>query len=153
MIKQLIAPKDAKAILTVQIPAYEVEAMFIQSRSIPPLHDTVESIQLCDETFYGYYSEGRLTGFISYQCEDNVLDIHRLVVHPTFFRQGIASKLLQFIEQLEPTVKKIIVSTGSANKPALQFYLKHGFVAIDQMQVGEYLWITKLEKQITTKTT
>ncbi len=31
----------------------------------------------------------------------NLLDIHRVAIHPTFFRIGIANKLINFIEDLK----------------------------------------------------
>ena len=45
----------ALSILNVQIPAYEIEANYINSTAIPRLYDTVNDIQNCDETFHGYF--------------------------------------------------------------------------------------------------
>ena len=44
----------ATSILQVQIPAYKVEADYLNSTAIPRLYDTVNDIQSCVETFYGY---------------------------------------------------------------------------------------------------
>ncbi|WP_157059235.1 GNAT family N-acetyltransferase [Viridibacillus arvi] len=41
------------------------------------------------------------------------MDIHRLIVHPKYFRKGIAKMLLDFIECNIEGIKTIIVTTGS----------------------------------------
>ena len=43
--------KTATSILSIQIPAYEIEAKYINSTAIPRLYDTVADIQSCDEIF------------------------------------------------------------------------------------------------------
>ena len=78
----------ATSILQVQIPAYTIEADYINSTAIPRLYDTVNDIQSCGETFYGYFSENKLVGFISFIHEENLIDIHRLVVSPDFSKRN-----------------------------------------------------------------
>ena len=118
----------ATSILQVQIPAYKVEADYLNSTAIPRLYDTVNDIQNCVETFYGYFSENKLVGFIS--CtRRKLIDIHRLVVSPNFFSKGIATKLLIYIFNMFPSswhtlykqVKRI---------PLLLLYIKHGFITV-----------------------
>ncbi|MDF0725480.1 hypothetical protein PY093_01985 [Cytobacillus sp. S13-E01] len=45
-------PIFAKEVLNVQIPAYKVEAEIIDYYDIPPLRDTVETLQQSQETFF-----------------------------------------------------------------------------------------------------
>jgi ribosomal protein S18 acetylase RimI-like enzyme len=154
--KQMIKPirikldHNAKMVLDVQIPSYLVEAELIQSHDLPPLKDTIDSLQQCDETFYGYFDDNtmQLLGAISYKIEDAVLDIHRLIVHPDSFRRGIANALLTYIQTLATDCTKIIVSTGAANVPAKELYLKHNFHAIGVIEVLPNLFITSFEKMI-----
>jgi ribosomal protein S18 acetylase RimI-like enzyme len=135
----------AEDVLKVQIPSYQVEAEIIGYYDIPPLKDTVETIQQCDELFFGYYTDTELCGFISVKIEQNEADIHRLVVHPKHFRKGIAQSLLEFIEGLEG-IKTLKVSTGSKNAPAVSFYLKNGFQPVKEVRIDEKLIITLFEK-------
>ena len=114
--------KLAKEVLNIQIPSYKVEAEIIDFYEIPPLNDTVETLQQCGETFFGYYLSEKLCGVISIKTEKNVMDIHRLIVHPKYFRKGIAKMLLDFIESNIEGIETIIVSTGSENTPATYFY-------------------------------
>lgn len=136
----------ATSILQVQIPAYTIEADYINSTAIPRLYDTVNDIQNCGETFYGYFSENKLVGFISF-IEEEVIDIHRLVVSPDFFKQGIATKLLLYIFNMFPSSMTYIVQTGKANTPAITLYKKHGFIEVTDTALPEGIVLTQLKRQ------
>lgn len=142
--------KDRKAavqVLSVQLPAYKIEAEIIGCPDLPPLKDTADDLRITGETFLGYFIGEKLYGVISFKEENNVLDIHRLIVHPEHFRKGIAQKLLNFIE-LRPMNEKMIVTTGSKNTPAVTFYLKNGFKELKKMEINESLTITAFEKYL-----
>lgn len=141
-------PKFAKLVLNVQIPSYKIEAEIIDFYEIPPLKDTVETLQQCGETFFGYFLSEELCGAISIKVEKDVIDIHRLIVHPKYFRKGIAKKLLDFIEGNLEGIKTILVSTGSKNTPAVNFYEKNGFSKIGETRVNERLSLTSFKKKI-----
>ena len=59
MIQKLITTshKTATSILSIQIPAYEIEAKYINSTAIPRLYDTVADIQSCDEIFTAIFED------------------------------------------------------------------------------------------------
>ncbi len=137
-----------KDIRNLQLLAYKIEAEIIQYDRLPPLLDTIDSIQQCNETYFGYFEQGNLCGVISINVIDSVIDIHRLMVHPKHFRKGIANSLLHFIEKSEVGAKEIIVSTGKKNKPAIKFYEKHGFTRVKDMNITEGLSISCFKKII-----
>ncbi|WP_042352573.1 GNAT family N-acetyltransferase [Bacillus massiliigorillae] len=139
----------ASVVLSIQIPAYQVEAELLNVPALPPLQDTIESLQNCGETFYGYFINETLAGFISYKFEDHMLDIHRLAVHPTYFHEGIGKSLLHFIEEIEPSVDKIQVTTGTGNKPATTLYKQFGYQEVKQIKVSNQLSLTNFEKALT----
>lgn len=148
MIKEIEIDKkrEAETVLNLQIPAYKVEADIIGSDEIPPLKDTVETIQSCEETFYGYYLHEELCGAISVKVTDEEVDIHRLIVHPDHFRKGIAQKLLDFVEnQFQNRVLK--VATGAKNTPAVQFYEKNGFEKRKEVTVSKEITLTFFERR------
>lgn len=64
MIQKLITTshKTATSILNIQIPAYEIEAKYINSTAIPRLYDTVADIELCDEIFTAIFMKINLPG-------------------------------------------------------------------------------------------
>lgn len=139
-------PEMVNDVLKVQIPSYKVEAKIINYDDIPPLKDTVENLQDCNETFFGYFINEELCGAISIKVEKNVMDIHRLIVSPEHFRKGIAKRLLEFIESNYQDIETIIVSTGAKNVPAVNFYIKNGFTKIEEIYVNEHLSLASFQK-------
>lgn len=150
MIKKMdiTKPSLAKEVLKIQIPSYKVEAELIGFDEIPPLKDTVETLQRCEEIFYGFYKNEQLSGAISIKIENGVMDIHRLFVHPKQFKKGIAKKLLDFVQTNETGFETIIVTTGSSNVPAINFYQKNGFLKTKEIKVAEQLSITLFQKRM-----
>jgi|SRR5579875_433180 len=144
----LTNPKLAKEVLNIQIASYKVEAELIGSDEIPPLKDTVDTLQQCGEKFYGYYLNEELSGVISIKIENDVMDIHRLFVHPNHFRKGIANRLLDFVQTNETGFETIIVSTGSKNIPAINFYQKNGFSITKEIKVADRLSLTLFNKKM-----
>ncbi|MFJ8511796.1 GNAT family N-acetyltransferase [Lysinibacillus xylanilyticus] len=140
--------KLAEKVLNIQIPSYKVEAEIIDFYDIPPLKDTVYTLQQCGETFFGYYLKEELCGVISIKVYNGLIDIHRLMVHPKHFKKGIAKMLLDFIENDNEGIEKIIVSTGSKNIPAVTFYLKNGFSKTEEIRITDRLSITYFKKEI-----
>ena len=139
--------KNAEDVLNIQIPSYKVEAEIIGSYEIPPLKDTIYTLQHCGETFFGYYENEELCGVISIKVDDDDVDIHRLIVHPNHFRKGIAQLLLNFIET-KFQIETIKVATGSKNIPAVSFYKKNRFRNIKEAIVNEQLSLTFFEKKL-----
>jgi len=141
-------PILAQEVLHIQLLSYKVEAEIIDFYEIPPLKDTVDTLQQCGETFFGYFINEELCGVISITAENGVIDIHRLFVHPKHFRKGIAKMLLNFIESNNEGNKTMIVSTGTKNIPAVTFYLKNGFFKARETTVTEHLSLTSFIKEI-----
>lgn len=150
MILPLDLSDEARAneLLTLQRASYAVEAALIGTSDIPPLKDTPETLARCGETFYGYFEGDSLIGAISYKVKDNVLDIHRLVVHPDHFRKGIGSSLVASVEETEPRPRRILVSTGSDNGPAKNLYLSLGFRETREVEVAPKLRVVVFEKEL-----
>jgi ribosomal protein S18 acetylase RimI-like enzyme len=143
---QISNPRAASQVLELQRLSYRIEADLIGSDKIPALHENLEQLQHCGETFYGFFERQILCGAISFKLETQTLDIYRLVVHPNHFRQGIARALIQFVLELEDAAKRCIVQTGTLNAPAIGLYQKLGFVELERREVIPNLWITVLEK-------
>jgi len=140
--------ETVKDILELQVASYKVEADILGFYDIPPLKDTIDTLKECDEIFYGYYINNDLAGIISYKVIDEVLDIHRVAIHPRFFRMGIAGKMLNFLEGLETEISKIEVCTGKENNPAISLYSKNGYKKIKDIEVSKDFYLTQFEKTI-----
>lgn len=64
--------------------------------------------------------------------------IHTLVVHPLFFRQGIAEKLLEFakLHSIENEMKSIRLDVSIDNLPVIALYEKLGYTYIETVDLG-----------------
>lgn len=129
----------------VQIPSYNIEAELISFSDIPQLKDSVESIMTSEEIFIGYRLDQEWVGFLSYSVEKDIVDICRLVVHPNHFRKGIAKKLVEATMTLADG-KKVRVSTGTKNLPALNLYKSFGFQLMSKIEVAPGVTLSMLEK-------
>jgi ribosomal protein S18 acetylase RimI-like enzyme len=136
----------AEQVLEVQHASYRIEAELIGFDALPPLLETWQDLAQSGELFFGVLKGHDLAGAISYKVENAVLDIHRVMVHPDYFRRGIAQKLVGFVQAREQDVKRVIVSTGTRNHPAVALYLKLEFRVLDEVEVVPGLWITRFEK-------
>jgi ribosomal protein S18 acetylase RimI-like enzyme len=138
----------AARVLELQRRSYEVEARLIGSDRIPPLHESLEELQACGETFLGAYVEGRLAAVVSWRFDGTTIDIHRLAVLPEFFRRGIGVALLRAALASESKARRAIAQTGAANDPAKQLYRGEGFVELGDREVLPGLWITQFERRL-----
>lgn len=147
---QLINHRDGKvaeSILSIQIPAYKVEADLIGFNGIPQLLDTVENIKKSRELFLGKLDSSKLVGFISYEETAELIDICRLVVDPNHFRKGIASELLKYLLKVYANEKKVVVSTGAKNIPAITLYERNNFKKFADIEIEKNFYITQLSHE------
>lgn len=133
--------------LLIQKVAYRIEADIIDFDAIPALYEAKSDLRHSSETFIGYFVDDVLSGFLSYSQLGEVLDIGRLVVHPDFFRRGIAKALVQHIESIAG-IKKVIVSTGAKNYPARQLYEKMGYQLSETVALNAGVTIARYEKVV-----
>ncbi|MDP4549309.1 GNAT family N-acetyltransferase [Alkalihalobacillus macyae] len=137
--------ETAKLILDVQLPAYRKEAEIINFEGIPQLSDTVTSIQTSEETFIGCFREGKVAGVLSFEHVDGTIRICRLVVHPRYFRMGIAKEIMEHL--FVANNKDFVVSTGADNMPAVKFYKKFGFHEVERSEPVKGVYLTHLKKE------
>lgn len=140
--------ENAAAVLKVQLAAYQVEAELIGFYDLPPLKDTIQTLQDSAESFFGYYDGKQLCGVIAVEVIENTLHINKLIVAPNHFRKGIGQALLDYIEVQFDSIKNLLVSTGTKNEPAVQFYQKNGFKITQELLVEGQLSLTYFEKKI-----
>ncbi|MEK3979601.1 GNAT family N-acetyltransferase [Psychrobacillus sp. FSL K6-2836] len=144
---QLINHKDekvAESILSIQLPAYKVEADLIGFDGIPQLLDTIEDIKNSKELFFGKLDGSKLVGFLSYEDTEELIDICRLVVDPNYFRKGIASELIDYLLSIKNSEKNVVVSTGAKNVPAITLYERHNFKKVADIEIEPNFYITQL---------
>ncbi|MFN8445540.1 MAG: GNAT family N-acetyltransferase [Caldilineaceae bacterium] len=136
----------AQEIYVVQQASYAVEQALIECADFPPLQVTPTDIQQEDEIFLGYRVGAQLAGVVSFASLPTLLDIGRLIVHPDYFRRGIASQLLQAVESFAEPAMRITVSTAEKNLPAVQLYLRHGYQQTEQTVLPDGLVLVRFYK-------
>ncbi|ENM5895588.1 GNAT family N-acetyltransferase [Vibrio mimicus] len=135
----------ANKILNVSLNAYRVEAKLLGLVSFPPMNEKAESIVSSQSRFLGFMSEGVLFGVIEVEViGSGRLHINRLVVDPSMFRKGIASKL---IDAVLAQGQVLSVTTAASNSPAMSLYQSHGFTLVNIEVVGNRLELGTLKKQ------
>ncbi|CAI6084725.1 hypothetical protein PAECIP112173_04384 [Paenibacillus sp. JJ-100] len=131
--------------------AYRLEAKIIGFQDIPPLFDTMETLQNCEETFYGCIDEGdgELLGAVAVKEEEqNTLTITRMMVHPNHFRKGIATALMQQVFKEHPDLPRYIVSTGTLNTAAVKLYMGFGFKPVEAVEIAPGVELTTFHKNM-----
>jgi ribosomal protein S18 acetylase RimI-like enzyme len=142
-------PDTLRGLWDLQRASYAVEAELIGFDGIPALHESLQELRDCGESFLGLDDETGLAGAVSWaRLQDGTLDICRLMVHPRAHRRGIATALLDSLNRAEPA-RRAVVSTGTANHPALALYKRHGFTPVGTRRIAPGTSITVLERRST----
>jgi ribosomal protein S18 acetylase RimI-like enzyme len=135
-------------LLELQRRAYRVEAELIGSDGIPPLRETVAELQATRETFLGLRIDGVLAGAISWRFDGTTIDLHRLVVDPARFRQGVGSTLVRRALAAHPGARDAVVQTGLANEPAVALYRREGFAESGELEPLPGLRVMRFTKRL-----
>ena len=85
--------------------------------------------------YLGKFSDQELGGIIEIKHEKSFTHIQSLVVHPKFFRKGIAKKLMAFVLSSFHN-KPMVVETGVKNIPAIKLYKKFKFIEVNQWETN-----------------
>ena len=139
--------KIAKEILDIFQASYAVEAEMLKAIDFPPLKRTISQFLNSNSEFYAYYITKNIAGVIEIENNHDITHIQSLVVYPKYFRNGIGSKLVQFI--LNTYKSRIFtVETGLDNHPAIKLYKSFDFEEQDQWDTNHGVRKVKFEKRI-----
>jgi ribosomal protein S18 acetylase RimI-like enzyme len=143
--------KIAEEIRAIFQVSYTVEAEMLKAVDFPPLKRTVSQFLNSNSEFYAYYLIKNIAGVIEIENDKNLTHIQSLVVYPKYFRNGIGSKLVQFI--LETYKSRIFtVETGIDNQPAIKLYNRFGFKEQKQWDTNHGIRKVRFEKSIMNQT-
>ena len=116
-------------------------------RNIVEQSYSLEALRACitqclgarDAHFIVAEMEGRVVGFLHYDCHGPDPELHRIYLEPALKRKGIGSALLRALhERLAPGTSYILMVIA-ANVPAVTFYERHGFVESAKVDGPTYM--------------
>lgn len=73
------------------------------------------------------YEEDFIKGVLVYQYLYDRIEIDYIIVDTKYRNLGVATKLLNFIENKYNNIKNITLEVRESNEEAIRFYLKNGF--------------------------
>ena len=87
------------------------------------------------EKIYVYLYDNKVTGFIHISSNYEIIDILNIVVNPKYEKQGIGTKLINYIIKKKDTIaSKIMLEVREDNLKAINFYQKNNFTIIAKRQ-------------------
>ncbi len=135
----------ARSVLALQRQSYAVEAALIGDDRIPQLTETLDELRAAELEWLGAFDGDGLTGAVSWRILGDDVDIDRLIVAPRAFRRGVATVLLDALDGIYPN-RRMAVSTGRDNEPAITLYRRRGFTVVRDVEVIPGLFVTELER-------
>lgn len=93
------------------------------------LNDIIDSQY---DDVYGYYVDSTLIGFIHISKLYETMDIVNVVVDNEYRKQGIATKLIDYVIKLYYDVENIMLEVNEHNIAAISLYKKNGFEIINK---------------------
>ena len=141
----------SKKIRSVFQLSYKIEAELLNAIDFPPLKRPLEKYMHTNTAFFGCMKGGELMGVIEIGHNNRCTNIHSLVVHPSFFRQGIAKQLMEFVlKTFDSNI--FIVETGLENGPATKLYKKFNFKEVKQWDTDHGVRKIKFELRMRNET-
>jgi GNAT superfamily N-acetyltransferase len=136
---EVLSPKDAGELLTLQRSAFVEEAL-LYGKFLPPLLETLADVRRVlsqrDVTVLGVRDGGRLIASVRIMPDG---EIARLAVVPDRQGQGLGTKLLQAADRFAPAgVDALWLYTGDRSEKNLRFYERHGFEEFRRVLRGQY---------------
>ncbi len=106
-----------------------VRGLVEQSYALEALRDCIDRCASADDAhFLVAEGDGRVTGFLHYDCEGREPELHRIYVDPALKRRGIGSALMEELHaRLDPGAGYVLMVVAG-NRPAVDFYARHGLV-------------------------
>ena len=127
--------------------SYKIEAKLLNATDFPPLKRSLENYVNSNTAFFGYLKNRELVGVIEIEHNNSFTDINSLVVHPNFFRQGIAKKLMKYVfNRFDSNL--FVVETGLENGPAIELYKKLDFKEVKQWNTDYGIRKIKFERRM-----
>ncbi len=139
---------DLPEILALQYLAYQSEAVLLRNFSIPPLTQSLESVQeeFSRGTILKAMEGEMILGSVRAYEQDGTVFIGKLIVHPSHQGKGIGSALLLAVEEVCPCARYELF-TSSKSERNLRLYERLGYRRFAERQAAPGLTFVYLEKK------
>jgi len=144
--------EDAPAMLALQRLAFEPEARACGSREIPPLQETVATIEahILEATVLKAMDGDRLVGAIRGVMTGDTCVVRVLVVADDQRGKGLGARLLAAIEAAHPQAARFELTTNMVMVGNVRFYLRHGYEVVEQIQHAPTIRLAFMRKVVRT---
>jgi hypothetical protein len=88
--------RELSQVFEIQIKAYKVEARLLNVESLPPLEESIRSLEITSDVVFLAIKKECIVGAIFLEKSDPALVISKLIVHPAHFRKGVAKRLIEY---------------------------------------------------------
>lgn len=139
---------DLSKILELQYLAYQSEAKLFNNQKIPPLTQTLEDIE--EDYKKGIIlktlnEDNIIIGSVRAYCDNDIIYIGKLMVHPQWQHKGIGTNLLLEVEKIYPNkIYELFTSTRSNTNIRLYEYL--GYKIFREESINNELSFVYLRK-------
>lgn len=96
------------------------------------IYKLVDIIDSQFDDVYGYYVNNRLVAFIHISKLYETMDIVNIVVDVDYRKNGIATRLISFVESLYDDIDNIMLEVNENNRNAISLYKRCGFEVINK---------------------
>ena len=153
MIIEKATVSDAEELLALQKLAYRSEAEIYNDFGIPPLIQTLESMEedFKNQLFLKAVLGGRIIGSVRAYSKEGTCYIGRLIVHPDFQNRGIGTRLMNDIERIFNGCKRFELFTGDKSERNLRLYQKLGYRIFKTSKITNQTNVVSLEKKAETR--
>ncbi|MCL2525315.1 MAG: GNAT family N-acetyltransferase [Betaproteobacteria bacterium] len=147
--------QDAATILAIQKDAYQAEACLYGDWSIPPLRQTLASLQaeFATHTILKALIGERIVGSVRSLTKNGECAIGRLIVDPSCQGRGIGSALLCAAEANAAGAGKFSLFTGSKSEANIRLYQRHGYSVVRTQALSPAVTLVYLEKRLAAQDT
>jgi ribosomal protein S18 acetylase RimI-like enzyme len=141
-------PEDASKIRAVQQLAFQSVAKLYGNFRIPPLQESQKEIEtkIRSQLVLKATVEGEIVGSVRAEEKDGTCHVGRLIVHPKFQNQGLATQLLQEVERRFPSCHRFELFTGERILKTIQLYERLGYRIYKTEQLPGDVKMVFLEK-------
>lgn len=144
-------PADASAVMAIGVVAVPatyrdlceetvVRSIVEQSYSLDALRASIARCAHTDDAhFLVAETDGRVVGFLHYDCEGAEPELHRIYLDPAEKRKGIGSLLIGGLHARMDAGASYILMVIADNHPAVTFYRRHGLVEQARVDGPSYM--------------